>query len=142
MARELVAPALALCAACHGGGETVERGAPPLASATFYRLDAEPPRQCTAGAPCEARVVLTALAGYHVNPQYPQKLVVDAAPGLTVDGTTAFAIDRPETGSLAIRFRAERPGSYAVRGTFKLGVCNDDGCEIETPSIAIPITVR
>ena len=144
MVRDLAVALLALVA-CRGGGDSSKHEGPAaLASAAFYRLDAAAQPPCAARAPCEARVVLTALGDYHVNQQYPQKFVADAVAGVAVDGSGTFSIDRdrPATGTLAIRFRADRAGDYVLRGTFKLGVCNEDDCQIETPTIAIPVAAR
>jgi hypothetical protein len=120
-------------------------GAPPLprplAASSFYRIDAGPRTPCTAGAPCEARLVLTALGAYHVNQKYPFKLLVDPAPGLTVDGTGTFALDDERTGTLTIRFRAERSGPARLTGTFKLSVCTEEECEIEEPKIELELPV-
>jgi hypothetical protein len=133
-----------LVAGCRGDATATDRaattGAPPLASKPFYRLDAAPQPPCTAGAPCELRLVLTALGDYHVNPQYPHKFVADAAPDVVVETGGAMAIDGAKTGTLTVRFRANQRGPARLRGTFKLSVCNDDRCEIETPAITVAIS--
>jgi hypothetical protein len=143
MARDALALALVLALAACGRDEHARgaSAAPPLASAAFYRLDAAPPSPCTANAPCEARLVLTALGDYHINPNYPQKFFADAAPDVAVDGTGTFALAGAKTGTLVIRFRAARAGTARLHGTFKLSVCTDATCEIETPAIAIPVAV-
>jgi hypothetical protein len=112
---------------------------PPLAGKAFYRVDAGPGTPCTAGAPCEARLVLTALEGYKVNKDYPFKLVADPAPGLTVDGTGTFVLDDARSGTLTIRYRAAKAGTARLTGTFKLSVCTDEQCEIEQPKIELEL---
>ena len=112
---------------------------PPLAAGTFYRIDAGPQTPCTAGAPCEARLVLTALGDYKVNREDPFKFVGDPAPGVTLDGPGTFALDDAKTGTLTIRFRAAKPGPVRVTGTFKLSVCTEEQCEIEAPKIALEL---
>lgn len=116
---------------------------PPLARGPAWRLDAGPQTPCTANAPCEARVVLTALGSFKVNREYPFKFVTDAAaaPGVTVEGTGSFAFDDAKTGTLTIRYRTARPGPGKLAGTMKLSVCNDDQCEIEQPKIELPLAV-
>jgi hypothetical protein len=142
MARDAVAVALALAlAGCRGDDSARTAPAtPPLAAKPFYRLDAAPQPPCAATAPCELRLVLTALGDFHVNAQYPHKFVGDVVPGIAVEGTSALTIDGPKTGTLVVRFRAAQPGAAKLRGTFKLSVCNDDRCEIETPTITMPIS--
>jgi hypothetical protein len=113
----------------------------PLAAKAFYRLDAGPRTPCTAGQPCEARLVLTALGAFHVNQKYPFKFIGDATPGLAIDGTGTFALDDERTGTLTIRFRAERSGPARLSGTFKLSVCTEEECEIEEPKIELELPV-
>ena len=155
--REAIAPALALAAVIAAGGSACKRErapapapapatgiAPlpaPLAAKPFYRGDAGPRTPCTAGQPCEARLVLTALGAFHVNQKYPFKFVADPAPGLAVDGTGTFALDDARTGTLTIRFRAERSGPARLTGTFKLSVCTEEECEIEEPKIELLLPV-
>lgn len=160
MRRREVAAALALIAAgaalavgaagCkrkRDGAEEGRRaaGAPqlpaPLAGKAYYRLDAGPQTPCAAGAPCEARIVLTALAGYKVNKDYPFKFLAEPAPGVTIDGTGAFSLDDARSGTLTLRFRAAQPGKVRFSGTFKLSVCNADQCEIEEPKIELALPV-
>jgi hypothetical protein len=151
MARELLiglAAAAAATAACKREGEPrppAPRSAatmpPPLAGKSFYRIDAGPRTPCTAGATCEARLVLTALDGYKVNQEYPFKFVVDPAPGVAVDGTGTFVLDDAKSGTLTIRFRAAKSGPIRFTGTFKLSVCTEAQCEIEQPKIELELPV-
>lgn len=113
----------------------------PLAGKAFYRVDAGPRTPCTAGQPCEARLVLTALGAFHVNQRYPFKFIADQAPGIAVDGTGTFAVDDERTGTLTIRYRAERSGPARLTGTFKLSVCTEEECEIEEPKIELELPV-
>jgi hypothetical protein len=112
----------------------------PLASKEYFRLDAatEQPA-CQVDAPCEARLVLTALGDYHVNDQYPTKFV-DASQGVKVDDGS-FEI-KGKTATMAIPFRASAAGTAKIAGVFKLSVCNDQNCQIETPKIAFEVPVR
>lgn len=112
---------------------------PPLAAGEFYRVDAGPRTPCTAGAPCEARLVLTALGGYKVNRDYPFKLVGDPVPGVTLEGPGTFAFDDAKTGTLTIRFRAAPGAPTRLTGTFKLSVCTEENCLIEEPKIALEL---
>jgi len=114
---------------------------PPLAGKAFYRIDAGPQTPCTAGSPCEARIVLTALAGYKVNKDYPFKFLAEPTSGVTVDGTGTFAFDDARTGTLTLRFQAAQPGPARFSGTFKLSVCTAEQCEIEEPKIELSIPV-
>ncbi|MGN6109871.1 MAG: hypothetical protein ACTHU0_32485 [Kofleriaceae bacterium] len=115
--------------------------AAPLAGKTFYRIDAGPQTPCTAGAICEARLVLTALEGFKVNQDYPFKFVGDPLPGIALDGEGAFALDDAKSGTMTVKFRAARAGTAQLTGTFKLSVCTAEICEIETPRISFVVPV-
>lgn len=114
---------------------------PPLAAKPFYRVDAGPLTPCAVRTPCEARVVLTALAGYKVNKEYPFKLVAKPVAGVQVDGTGTFAFDDAKSGTLTIKFTPLEAGAAKLIGAFKLSVCTDEVCEIDQPEIALSIPV-
>jgi hypothetical protein len=146
MGRELIA-LLVLAAACKreeppGPPPAIGAAAPPLAAKPYYRLDAAPQPACAANTACDARLALTALGDYHVNKQYPFKLVGDPNPDIQLDGTGTFAFDGDKAGTLTVKFRAAKPGTAKVTGMFKLSVCTDANCEIDTPKIAFDVTAR
>lgn len=119
-----------------------ETASPPLAAKEFFRVDAAPSQPpCVAGTACEARLVLTALGDYKVNDEYPFKLVADATPGIAVEGTGKFTPEG-KTGTMAVAFRADKPGTAKLTGTFKLSVCNDHNCQIEAAKIAFDVSVK
>ncbi len=134
-------PAPASAPAPAPGSSGVAAVPPPLAGNAFYRIDAGPRTPCTAGAPCEARLVLSALGAYKVNRDYPFKFVAEPAPGVAVDGTGAMSFDDAKTGTLTIRFRAPRGGPARLTGTFKLSVCTEEECQIEEPKIVLELPV-
>jgi hypothetical protein len=113
----------------------------PLASKPFYRVDAGPPSRCASGAACEATLVLTALGDYHVNKEYPFKFVGEAAPAPALDGDGAFALGDAKHGTMTVKFKPAAAGTTTVSGTFKLSVCSEDTCEIETPKIELAVPV-
>jgi hypothetical protein len=135
---------VALAAACERGAtptppETISKGAPPLASKAFYRVDAEPIAPCKTGATCEAKLVLTALGTYKVNDDYPTKFVADATSTVPIEGEGTFKIAAAKQATMTVRFTPTKPGAAKLVGTFKLSVCNDDTCEIESPKIALDV---
>ena len=151
MVRDRIAIALVLACgavACRAGGcRKAGDGKPdspagqPLASKPFYRIDAGPPVACAHGATCEARLVLTALGDYHINQDYPFKFVGEPAPAPPVDGEGAFAIDDARHGTMTVTFRPAAAGTAKLVGTFKLCVCSEETCEIETPRIELAVPV-
>lgn len=114
--------------------------APALAAQPFYRIDAGAAPPCASGTTCEARLVLTALGGYHVNQEYPFKLIAD--PASPLEGEARFAIDDATHGTMTLRFRPQAAGTTRLAGTFKLSVCSDENCEIESPHIELAVPVR
>jgi hypothetical protein len=135
---------LVLCvAAC--SGPAAKAPAPPLpepgalAEKPYFRIDPGPASACASGGTCEARVVLTARAGYHVNPEYPHKFVGDASADFAIDGTGKFTVDDELHGTMTITFRPTKPGPLTLSGVFKLSVCSADECAIDAPKIALTI---
>jgi hypothetical protein len=146
MARELIAAALAVaCGVAVGCGKGQGGAAPPagtpLASKPFYRVDAAALAPCASGATCRAGLVLTALGDYHVNKDYPFKFVGEPAPALPVEGDGAFALGDAKHGTMTVTFVPAAAGAARLVGTFKLSVCSDDTCEIETPKIELAVPV-
>jgi hypothetical protein len=147
MARELIPLALALFGACHRDSPTAAEAAAaspattPLAAKPFYRVDRAPQAACASGAICEAALVLTALGNYHVNKDYPFKFVGDPAAAIQVDGQGTFAFGDARHGTMTIKFRAASSGTATLVGTFKLSVCSDENCEIETPKLELLVPV-
>ena len=142
MAREAILFALAMALGACGRDTPAKPAATgaPLASKAFYRVDAGPATPCVRGSACEARLVVTALGGYHVNKDYPFKFVGDPAPALQVDGI-GFTLQDAKHGTLTIRFRPEDAGTTKLTGVFKLSVCSDDTCEIEAPRLELAVPV-
>jgi len=140
MARSLAL--LIVVAAC--GRDQLANSTPaaaPLAGKAYYRIDAGPQKPCASGAACEAQLVLTALGDYHLNQEYPFKFL-GAPNAVSIDGTGAFGFDGAKRGTMTITFRPAQPGTAKLVGTFKLSVCSNETCEIETPmlELAVPVT--
>jgi hypothetical protein len=142
MARELLALAAALALGGCGGSKKSEPvpAGKPLAGKAFYRVDPGPATPCATGSTCEVRLVLTALGDYHVNKEYPFKFVGDPA-AAAVDGEGSFAFDGEKRGTMTVKFRPAAAGNAKVVGNFKLSVCSDDTCEIESPKLELSVPV-
>jgi hypothetical protein len=135
---------VASCSACKRdtpspAAEAIAKGAAPLAEKQFYRVDAKPIVPCPVKTTCEAQLVLTALGAYHVNDEYPTKFVADPASGVRVEGEGTFAISGEKHGTMRVRFTPTAPGAAKLVGTFKLSVCSEENCEIESPKIALDV---
>jgi hypothetical protein len=151
MGRELIALALvaacgtaAGCSGCRRSSDAQSQAAPPgtpLAGKPFYRIDPGAPVTCVHDTVCEAHLVLTALGAYHVNKDYPFKFLGEPAPAPPVDGEGSFAIGDAKHATMTVKFRPAAPGTARLIGTFKLSVCSDDTCEIETPNLELAVPV-
>ena len=115
---------------------------PPLAGTSYYRVDVVDAAGCAASAPCEAKLLVTALDGYKVNEDYPYKFVAAGGAGVTVDGTGTFAIEAKDRGLMTIKFRADAAGPATISGKLKLSVCTAEVCKLEDPHVefSIPVT--
>jgi hypothetical protein len=116
--------------------------APVVADGPAYRVDVLPPASCRVAAPCELGVRVTALRDFHVNPEYPFKVVAEPNPDLVAEPPTPIALADARTGTLTYRFRAARAGTLQLRGAFRLSICNDAQCLIETAPVAVDLPVQ
>jgi hypothetical protein len=126
----------------------------PVAKGPNYELTAVSDGACKAGSACTVKLVLTAQNGYHVNKEYPYKLKLQDAAGIELDGKDAggknvfskaagdFTIDSDTQGTLRVRFKAAKAGPATLSGTFKMSVCSDKNCQLETAEVSIPVKVQ
>jgi hypothetical protein len=102
---------------------------------------------CVAGTECTATVRLEAAGGYHINEDYPYKLVANAAPGVEFLGkdvanpgvfgkvTGDFDKRGEKLALLTVRFKAPK-GSFSFTGKYKMSICSDANCQIEQPELS------
>ncbi len=140
-----LAIAVATLAACKSAPTPVVPPTPAapasgaLLALPHVRVDLAPASTCAIDTSCEAHVIVTALAGYKVNPEYPHKFVGEASPDLSIDGTGTFAVDDAGRGTMTIRFRPAKSGTLTMAGTLKLSVCTEEECKIETPRLSFAV---
>jgi hypothetical protein len=106
---------------------------------------------CAVDAPCTGTVTLTATGGYHINNEFPYKFVVDAAPGIewqTSDGrsfgkgTGEFVKTGELTALISLRYRGKQAGTARLAGTFKMSVCSEANCQVESVPLAVTATFQ
>lgn len=102
---------------------------------------------CKAGAECTATVKLEAKGAFHLNKEYPHKVTPNAAPGIV---WTKEAFGRPsgdfaesneKTGTITLKFKAEKAGKIDVTATFKFAVCSDATCNPSKEDLKFAIDV-
>lgn len=113
---------------------------PPLAEREFYRLELAAAPTCAIGTSCDVRIALTALGGHHINAEYPTKFVPVPAGELVVD-SSAFTVESQTRGVMSVRITPASAGTHTLSGRFKLGVCTDNRCDVDNPTVELPIRV-
>jgi hypothetical protein len=152
MTKLLFAPiaAFVFAASTHGIGAQVAKGANYIATAD--------PADCKANAECVITVTLQAQNTFHINKDYPYKFKADEVAGIEFLGTDAggknvfskargdFKIKEDKTppveGVLTIKFKIAKVGPAKVTGKFKLSVCSDANCQMDTAELTLPVTVK
>lgn len=159
-------------AAAHGSTQpsatpsaTAATSAPPLASAVpgpvqyastsaggdHFAVAVSARTECPVGMECSGTITLTANGGYHINDEYPYRFLVDASPAvdwLTSDGkgfgktTGELKKTSATTAEVAFRYRGKQAGAARLSGTYKLSICSEANCQVETVPLAVGITVR
>jgi hypothetical protein len=110
------------------------------------------PADAKAGAEAVAKITLTPTAGYHVNMDFPIKLVLEqqanvtlAKPELRAGGSAkqgdAEALDERQL-VFAVKVTPSQSGTYTINGSFKFAVCNDTQCLPKKEPIAIQIAAK
>lgn len=119
-----------------------------------YTVEIVPDGTCAVGAECAARIELVALAGYHVNKEYPYKFTAASSKdveylGKDPAGTSVFtksagdyAAAGDERANMAVRFRPKVSGKVDVEGTYKFSVCSEQNCQIESAELGAKLDVK
>jgi hypothetical protein len=152
MTKLLLAPiaAFVFAASTHGVGA-------PVAKGTNYLVNADND-ECKANAVCTVKVTLQAQNGFHVNKDYPYKFKADEVAGIEFQGTDAggknvfskaagdFVIKADKNpaveGVLTIKYKAAKAGDAKITGKFKLSVCSDANCQMDTADLALPVHAK
>jgi hypothetical protein len=79
--------------------------------------------------------------GFHVNVGYPMSLALEPTAGVTLTKTRLVKADAEtfdEHGlALAVTATVDRPGTYAVAGTFDFAVCDEGSCRAKHQPVQI-----
>ncbi len=112
-----------------------------------FKIDTEV-GECKVGAECTAKVKLAAQGGYHINKEYPYKILM--APDKNVDflGKSEKEIFSKTLGDFAaeekeavmtVRFTPKAAGDFVLKGNYKLSVCSEQNCQLETQEVALEV---
>jgi hypothetical protein len=134
-----------------GGADNGAKAPPPTGpvgdtgpDSSFKLTITTPPAK--AGAETVAHVEVTPGTGYHVNQDFPTKLVITPADGVTLAKAELVKDDAQvfNTTKLAfdVKLTAARAGNFQLGGTLKFAVCTETTCDPKKRAIEIPVTVQ
>lgn len=119
------------------------------------QLAIEAPAGAKAGAEAIAKIVMTPGAEFKFNTEFPTKLTLDAAEGVTIakpelkaggaDKAKGDADKFEESGAVfAVKLTPGASGTHTVNGTFKFAVCDKSGttCLVKKEPIAIQVAAQ
>ena len=121
------------------------------AAGNHYNVAVSARTECAVGADCNGTITLTASGGYHINDEYPYRFAVDDPSGaswLAADGkgfgksSGDFKKTAPTVAELAVRYRGTQAGVARLSGTYKMSVCSDANCQVESVPLAFNVTFR
>ena len=147
-------------AAKPAGTGPVEVAPPPGADDDRLRLHpsegtlaVEPPVDVKAGAEAVARITVKPGKGFHVNTEYPIKLILTPPSGVTL-AKTDFAAGGHDKGkgdadaldeqnlAFAVKLTPAAGGNYTVSGKFKFAVCDANQCLPKKENISITLAAK
>jgi hypothetical protein len=111
-----------------------------------------PPADAKAGSEVVAKITLTPTAAYHVNMDFPIKLVLDQNANVSFAKAELKAGGQAKQGDaealderqlvFAVKLTPSQSGNYTVNGSFKFAVCNETQCLPKKEPIAIQIAAK
>lgn len=97
----------------------------------------------SAGQSTNLRVVLQAKPPYHVNADYPHKITLDPAAGVTYPAPVAKGMQvTPAQGVMPVPVVAGPAGQATVKGKLAFSVCTEERCLIEKRELALDVEIR
>jgi hypothetical protein len=110
-----------------------------------YKLDVKTP-SAKANEKATVKVHVEGTGGFHVNPDFPTKLTINAPAGVTLEKgtqTKADALKLAKDGAdFAVNFTATEKGKKSFTGTFKFATCTDNECKPATEQLAFDVDVK
>lgn len=124
-----------------------------------YKTDLRTQGACKVGEECKVVITLDAQAEYHINKEYPYKFTASASPDIDYLGKegdekcgggklvfSKCAGDFKEEGAskatMTVRFKPTKAGSVNVAGTYKLSVCSDQNCVLDSAKLELAVNVE
>jgi hypothetical protein len=99
-----------------------------------------------AGSEATAAIKVVPAAGYHVSQEFPMKLTLTPPDGVKLAKTELAKTDADQFSeqglALSVKATADKPGSYEIKGCFKVGVCDKDSCHPKKQPITITVAAK
>jgi len=108
-----------------------------------FAVDVSAPGNCVVNGACTMAIKLTALGKFHINDEYPYKWVGDPIDGIDYTGkkTGDFRKDSPTQGTMLVAFKSAGQNAK-VSGVYKMSVCSEDKCQIETQRVELNVPMN
>ncbi len=128
------------------GAGTMDKGGAPGGADTSFNLQIAAPAAGKAGTETVAHVVVTPGSGYHVNQDFPTRLVIAPTDGVKVAKAEQAKEDAATFNETKLAFdvklTADKPGTYKVAGTLKFAVCTESSCDPKKREIAFELAAQ
>ncbi len=117
-----------------------------------FKIDTES-GECKVGQECAAKVKLTATGGYHINKEYPYKLTMQADKSVDFLGKNESdkkVFSKPlgdftgeeKEATMNVRFKPTAAGDVVLKGTYKMSVCSEQNCQLETKELTLEVKIK
>jgi hypothetical protein len=109
---------------------------------------------CKAGAMCTVTLRLEAKREYHLNAEYPYKYTAKDAPQVEFLGTDGggknvftkaagdFKAQGEKVGVMTVKFKPQAAGNVTIDGVYKLSVCSEANCKLDSASPKVVVAVK
>ncbi len=121
----------------------------PSYSEQPFDLSISVPGPVAVGKPAKAEVVLLAKGPYKVNQEYPLKIKLNEAPGLTFPNSVVHAHKNKDAvkleakkAVLSVAFTPKSAGEHALGGLLSFSVCTEERCLIEKRDLEAKVTAQ
>jgi hypothetical protein len=120
-------------------------------SGPHFALSFSAPGDCKATQRCTATLTLKATEGYHINNEFPYKFVAEEHPNTDFLGKDArtfskaagdFAKVNETQANIAVAFAGKASGKARVAGTYKMSICSESNCQVESQAIALEVPIQ
>ena len=109
---------------------------------------------CVVGSECAVTVRLEATGGYHINKEYPYKLLLSPTPNVEFLGRDPgnaatfskaagdFVVAEEHVATITARLKPSAKGTASITGIYKMSVCSEANCQVEQTKIALDLAIQ